>query len=53
MQQDLDTPPKGKATRGIMDSHVSKLGKKADQNKKVDADPAWVNSEDGCIKRCC
>lgn len=50
---DLDTPPKGEATRGIMDSHVAKLGKKADPNKKVDADPAWANSEDGCIKRCC
>ena len=53
MQQDIDTPPKGQATRGVMDDHVKKLGKQADPNKEVDADPAWANSEDGCIKRCC
>jgi choline transporter-like protein 2/4/5 len=50
---DLDTPPVGKASRGVMDDHVKKLGKKGDTNKAVDPDPSWASKSDGCIARCC
>jgi len=56
--QDLDSPPKGTASRGLVAENMKKMGKSDKQldNRELKK-PGWFvkheNTRDGFIARCC